>query len=97
MPIDTGESTLHVSAGEAPTTGTDGEAGIGFRNAKRIQESFTASFERQALEWLAFRLPAWVNSDHLTLLGFIAMFLAGVSYAFARVNRAGFLFATSFW
>ena len=29
-------------------------------------------------------MPAWVNSDHLTLLGFAAMFLAGVCYALAQ-------------
>jgi phosphatidylglycerophosphate synthase len=37
-----------------------------------------------------------VNSDHLTLLGFLAMFFAGVSYAFARTNHAGLIFATVF-
>jgi archaetidylinositol phosphate synthase len=41
-------------------------------------------------------LPKWVNSDHLTLLGFAAMFLAGASYAFARTNRAGLVLATLF-
>ena len=32
-------------------------------------------------------MPAWVNSDHLTLLGFVAMFLAGLSYWLARFDR----------
>ncbi len=59
-----------------------------FKDALRLQESFTASAERRALAWFAARLPARVNSDHLTLLGFVAMFLAGASYAFARTNRA---------
>src|SRR5207302_6110361 len=36
---------------------------------------------------LARRMPAWVNSDHLTLLGFIAMFVAGLSYWAASVDR----------
>lgn len=39
------------------------------------------------------RLPAWVQSDHLTLLGFLAMLLAGASYAFTRWDRDGLLFA----
>src|SRR5262245_31350101 len=31
-------------------------------------------------------MPPWVNSDHLTLLGFLGMILAGVCYALARWN-----------
>jgi archaetidylinositol phosphate synthase len=69
---------------------------IPFNDAVRLQESFTARAERKALAWLAARLPLWVNSDHLTLLGFAAMFLAGASYAFARTNRAGLVLATLF-
>jgi archaetidylinositol phosphate synthase len=67
-----------------------------FKDAVRLQESFTAAAERKTLAWLAARLPGRVNSDHLTLLGFAAMFLAGASYAFARTNRAGLLLATAF-
>jgi len=69
---------------------------VPFKNAFRLQESFTAAAERKALAWLAVRLPARVNSDHLTLLGFVAMFLAGASYAFARTHRAGLILATLF-
>ncbi|MGH9783649.1 MAG: CDP-alcohol phosphatidyltransferase family protein, partial [Terriglobia bacterium] len=38
----------------------------------------------KCLVWLARRMPAWVHPDHLTLLGFAAMFLAGASYALAQ-------------
>ncbi len=69
---------------------------IPFADAIRLQESFTARAERKTLAWLAARLPSWVNSDHLTLLGFAAMFLAGASYALARTNRAGLILATLF-
>jgi len=69
---------------------------IPFKNSLRLQESFTAKAERKALLWLAARLPAWVNSDHLTLVGFAAMFLAGASYAFVRANHVGLLLATFF-
>ena len=69
---------------------------IPFKDALRLQESFTARAERKALAWLAARLPAWVNSDHLTLVGFASMLLAGASYAFARAHRAGLLLATLF-
>jgi len=65
-----------------------------FRHATRIQESFTAIPERKALLWLASRLPTSLNSDHLTVLGFVAMFLTGCSYALARWNPWGFILAT---
>jgi archaetidylinositol phosphate synthase len=65
-----------------------------FKNATRLQNSFTAATERKALLWLAARMPPSINSDHLTLLGFTAMFLAGCSYALARWNPWGLLLAT---
>lgn len=65
-----------------------------FRHATRIQESLTSGPERRALLWLAARMPAAINSDHLTLLGFAAMFLAGCSYALARYTPWGLLAAT---
>jgi len=36
------------------------------------------------LIWMARRLPRWVNSDHLTALGFAAMLLAGMAYGLAK-------------
>ncbi len=74
----------------------DAKASIPFADAIRLQESFTARAERNALAWLAARLPWWVNSDHLTLLGFVAMILAGACYALARTNRVGLILATIF-
>jgi archaetidylinositol phosphate synthase len=65
-----------------------------FKNATRLQNSFTAATERKALLWLAARLSPSVNSDHLTVLGFVAMFLAGCSYALARWNPWGLVLAT---
>jgi archaetidylinositol phosphate synthase len=67
-----------------------------FVNAARIQESFTSRIERRFLLWAAARMPAAINSDHLTLLGFLSMFFAGASYAFARWHPAGLLLATAF-
>ena len=31
-------------------------------------------------------MPSWVNSDHLSLLGLVGMFLAGVAYALSKFN-----------
>ncbi|MBZ5627349.1 MAG: CDP-alcohol phosphatidyltransferase family protein [Acidobacteriia bacterium] len=69
---------------------------VGFKQEKRVQESFSAAAERTALNWLATRLPAWVNSDHLTVLGSLGMMLAGGSYALARWHAWGLLAATFF-
>jgi len=81
---------------ERGNPGRETAKSIPFTNAARLQGSFTGQAERKALAWIAARLPAWVNSDHLTLAGFAAMFLAGASYALARTNRAGLLLATLF-
>jgi archaetidylinositol phosphate synthase len=60
-----------------------------FQDAERKQLSFLATAEKKMLIWLAHRMPMWVNSDHLTLLGFAAMFAAGACYwAASRDRRA---------
>jgi len=51
-----------------------------YREALRIQTSVLAGAEKRCLVWLAGRMPAPVNSDHLTALGAIAMAAAGVCY-----------------
>ena len=58
-----------------------------FRDAERKQLSFLAVAEKRVLIWLAHRMPIWVNSDHLTLLGFIAMLAAGLCYWGASYDR----------
>jgi phosphatidylglycerophosphate synthase len=57
-----------------------------FKNATREQNSVLAPLERAALLGLVRRMPAWVNSDHLSLLGLVAMLLAGVFYAASGRN-----------
>jgi len=59
----------------------------GFRQAIRVHGSFLATVEKRALVWMAERMPAWVNSDHLTLLGFAAQIATGVCYALAAYDR----------
>ena len=59
----------------------------GFRQAIRVHGSFLASVEKRVLIWMAERMPAWVNSDHLTVLGFAAQIATGVCYALAAHDR----------
>ena len=61
---------------------------MSFQTAKRIHQSLLADPEKKTLIWIAERLPAWVNSDHLSLLGLISMMGAGVSYWLVRGNMA---------
>ncbi|MGA9813784.1 MAG: CDP-alcohol phosphatidyltransferase family protein [Terriglobales bacterium] len=72
-----------------------------FGNADRIHNSLTSNPEKRALVWMAERTPRRITSDHLTLLGFIAQVMAGVSYALARWDRywlvAGIFFLALNW
>jgi archaetidylinositol phosphate synthase len=56
-------------------------------DVKRVQQSWTAGLEKQALVWLAERVPQRVGPDHLTALGLAAQIGAGVFYAFAGRYR----------
>jgi phosphatidylglycerophosphate synthase len=62
-------------------------ADTAFREAERKQLSMLAAAEKKALVWMAHRMPSWVNSDHLTLLGFLSMIAAGLCYWLSRVDR----------
>jgi phosphatidylglycerophosphate synthase len=60
-----------------------------FQEAKRRQESFLAPLERRCLLWLAVHAPAWLNSDHLTLLGLVALAGAGLCYWWGQSSPLG--------
>jgi archaetidylinositol phosphate synthase len=69
---------------------------VAFQEAKREQVGFLAPMEKRALVWLAHRAPKWINSDHLTALGLLSLFGAGLSYSYARYSHAGLSLATAF-
>ena len=71
-------------------------AHLTFVPATRLQQSFVATAEKRTLIWLAERTPSWINSDHLTALGFASQCLAGVCYALARWNRYALLLGIIF-
>lgn len=50
----------------------------------RQHNSVLAAAEKRALIWIAQRLPRWINSDHLSALGLIAMAGAGASFVIAQ-------------
>src|SRR5687768_13940312 len=49
----------------------------------RVHGSLLANAEKRLLIRMAGAMPGWINSDHLTALGAIAMLAAGVCYAVA--------------
>lgn len=67
-----------------------------FRNAERVQQTVVTSMEKRVLKWMAARMPWWVNSDHLTALGFAAQLMVGVSYALSGGNKNWLWVATFF-
>lgn len=50
--------------------------------------------ERRLLRAIAARLPQWINSNHLTMLGVLGAVAAGLAYALTGVNP-GWLWAAS--
>jgi archaetidylinositol phosphate synthase len=56
----------------------------GFVEAQRNSTGLLTAVERRVLLWLAHRLPARVNSDHLTALGLVSMLLTGMCFAISR-------------
>ena len=49
--------------------------------SERVRAAITADIEKRILVALARRLPGWVHSDHLTVLGVIAALGIGAGYA----------------
>lgn len=82
-----------VEEADAKSEATADVSDTSFRNAERVQESFTARIEKKVLLWIVSRLPLWVTSDQLTCLGLGAMLFGWGSYLLARWYRSGFLLA----
>jgi archaetidylinositol phosphate synthase len=57
----------------------------------RLNRSVLAAAEKRLLIWIARRLPLAVDSDHLSLLGLVSMFVTGVGFALMRVTGWGVL------
>jgi phosphatidylglycerophosphate synthase len=62
-----------------------------FAEADRAQVSFLAPLEKRCLIWLAHRTPSFINPDHLTSLGLLALAGAGAAYWYSRWNRVGLI------
>jgi archaetidylinositol phosphate synthase len=58
--------------------------------AQRVHQSMLSSIEKKTLIW-------WVNSDHLTTLGFLSLAAVGASYWYARHSKIGLALAIVFF
>jgi len=63
---------------------TDPIGAVAFKDARRVLNGWTSDRERQALVWMAHRMPAWIHSDHLTTVAAAAMVAAALAYVAAR-------------
>ena len=56
------------------------------KQAQRIQTSILNPLEKKVLVWLAQRMPAWVTSDMLTLVGFTGALIMAAGYSLSNLN-----------
>ena len=56
------------------------------KQAQRIQTSLLSQYEKKVLVWLAQRMPAWVTSDMLTLVGFLGSLVMATGYCLSNLN-----------
>jgi archaetidylinositol phosphate synthase len=83
------ERLSEIGLSRADLVDEEGETMCGtFQESKREQTSLAAPVERRVLAWLAARMPSWLNSDHLTVLGFLAFAGAGIAYALTTSSPA---------
>jgi phosphatidylglycerophosphate synthase len=59
---------------------------MAYKEAVRVHTSLLAAMEKRCLVWMAERMPAWVNSDHLTALAGLAMLGIGICYWLAPLQ-----------
>src|SRR6478735_7449590 len=84
---------LEPDAMNAATAKSANRGKAAFADATRVLTSVLAPLEKRVLVAMARRIPARINSDHLTGLALVAMLGAGASYWLASVTRIGLFLA----
>ena len=56
------------------------------KQAKRIQKSFLSPYEKKVLVYLAGKMPSWVTSDMLTIVGFLGALVMAAGYCLSNLN-----------
>lgn len=57
------------------------------REQQAINTAITGKAEEKAKEWICPRIPEWINSDHLTVLGYIGMIITALGFVLGFMNR----------
>lgn len=54
---------------------------------RAINTAITGKAEEKAKEWICPRIPQWINSDHLTILGYVGILITCIGMIIGFVNR----------
>ncbi len=65
-----------------------GENTKDIKNHQRILNTFTSVQEKRLLRWIAQRLPSWISSDTLTIVGVSGALVIFVGYGLCNLNPA---------
>lgn len=57
------------------------------KEQQAINTALTGKAEEKAKEWICPRIPQWINSDHLTILGYIGMVITALGFIFGFLSR----------
>lgn len=57
------------------------------KEQKAINTAITGKIEEEAKKWICPRIPSWINSDHLTILGYIGILITSVGIIVGFANR----------
>ena len=77
--------------GDKPMASSQGNGSDKLGVHKRELNSVLSGVEKRTLVWIAERLPRWVNSDHLTVLGALGTLGTGLAFAAASVEPLALL------
>jgi len=83
---------VSMSDNETPTP----HKPVRFFEAPRVVAGVVTAAEIRLVVRIAKRMPAWINSDHMTALGAVAMLLAGLSYWLSRWHPVGLILVIVF-
>lgn len=64
-------------------------------NSQRIQTSLLNPYEKVILNWIAVRLPNWVKSDHLSIVGLFGAMVIALGYALTNFH-VGYMWLVCF-
>jgi archaetidylinositol phosphate synthase len=64
------------------------------KSHKRVHDMLLGPLERPALQWLCAHMPAWANSDFMTVVGIIGSLVTFFSYWLTNIDKNFLWFAS---